>query len=103
MQGVALVLVTIAGVWLIGIALLMAIRPSYCLHLLHVMRARLEASDWRLQLAEQTMRIVAGAALIISAPASRSPALLSVFGWMIVVSSVLILMLPIRWHGAFGS
>jgi hypothetical protein len=33
MQAFALILVAAAGVWLVGVAFLMALRPHYCLQL----------------------------------------------------------------------
>ena len=102
MQTTALVIVVAAGVWLIAVALLMALFPSYCLHLFEKMSANLAAYNWRLNLIEQGLRILAGAAFIIHAPASQLPLLFQMAGWMIVVSSLLILILPMKWHGAFG-
>ena len=39
MQAIALVIVVAAGLWLVGVAFLMALRPGYCLHLLEKMSA----------------------------------------------------------------
>lgn len=67
------------------------------------MAVNLEAGNWRLNLTEQGLRLLAGAALIVRAPASKLPALFEVAGWLVVVSSVLIIAAPIRWHGAYGT
>ena len=103
MQIISLGVIIAGGAWLIGIALLMAALPSYCLRLLGMMGDRLEAADWRLHFTEQGFRLVAGAALIIRSPSSKMPLLLFVFGWMIVVSSLIIIASPVRWHGAFAT
>jgi len=98
----ALIIVIAAGLWLAGVGTLMAFRPSYCLELLEGMTANLEHSNWGLNITEQGLRIVAGAALVMRAPASRVPMAFEVAGWILVASSVLILIVPVRWHGAYG-
>jgi len=103
MQVLALVALSAAGAWLVTVAFLMALRPRYCLHLLSRMSTNLEAGNWRLNLTEQGLRLLAGAALIVRAPDSKLPALFEVVGWVVVVSSILIIAAPIRWHGAYGS
>ena len=103
MQSVALIVVTAAGLWLVGVALLMALRPRYCLHLFETMSANLARSNWRLQFTEQGLRVLAGVALIIRAPASRLPLVFEVAGWLLVATSLLIMVAPIRWHGAYGT
>jgi hypothetical protein len=67
------------------------------------MAAGLEAGNWRLNLAEQGLRLLAGAALIVRSPAAKLPMLFEVVGWFIVLSSVLIIAAPIRWHAAYGT
>jgi hypothetical protein len=102
LQSAALIIVIAAGLWLAGVGALMAFRPSYCLELFERMTANLEASNWRLNITEQGLRIAAGAALVMRAPASRLPMAFEVAGWILVASSVLILVVPVRWHGAYG-
>ena len=99
----AFVIVAAAGLWLVAVALLMALRPNYCLQLLARMAANLEASNWRLQFTEQGLRILAGVGLIVRSPASKLPVAFEVAGWLLVATSLLILILPIRWHGKYGA
>lgn len=103
LQAFALILVIAAGLWLEAVAVLMAARPRTCLHLLEKMRANLLASNWRLQFTEQGLRVVAGVALILRAPASKLPLVFEIAGGVLVVSSVLIMIAPIRWHGEYGT
>jgi hypothetical protein len=98
----ALIVVTAAGLWLAGVGALMAVRPGSALALMARMTASLEAASWRVNLTEQGLRIVAGAALVVRAPASKLPLAFEVAGWLLVAVSVLILVLPVRWHGAYG-
>jgi hypothetical protein len=103
LQAVALIVVAAAGVWLFGVAVLMAVRPRTCLQLLETMTANLERSNWRLQFIEQGLRVLAGAALIVRAPVSKLPTTFEVAGWILVATSLLIMALPIPWHGKFGA
>jgi len=102
MQAIALIVVAAAGLWLVGVAFLMALRPGYCLHLFEKMSANLEPSNWRLQFTEQGLRVLAGVALIVRAPASKLSLVFEVAGWLLVATSLLIMVAPIRWHAAYG-
>jgi hypothetical protein len=103
LQVISLIVVTAASLWLVGVAFLMAMRPRYCLHLLEKMKANLERSNWRLQFTEQGLRVLAGVALIVRAPASKLPLVFDVAGWLLVATSMLIMVAPIRWHGVYGT
>jgi len=81
----------------------MAVRPDYCLHLYNRMLANLEASSYRQNLIEQGLRVLAGAALIVRAPASKLPMPFEIFGWILVVSSLFVMVAPLRWHAAYGA
>ena len=73
MQIVALIIVAASGAWLAAVSVLMALRPRTSLQLLEKMASNLAASNWRLNLTEQGLRIVAGAALIVRSPLSKLP------------------------------
>ena len=102
MQTVALIIVTASGLWLVAVSFLMALGPRYSLQLLEKMTASLAASNWRLQLTEQGLRIVAGVALIVRSPLSKLPLAFEVAGCCLVISSLLILALPIQRHASYG-
>ena len=102
MQTVSLIVVIASGLWLVAVSFLMAFWPRRCVQLIEKMTSSLAASNWRLQLTEQGLRIIAGAALIVRSPLSKLPLAFEVAGWCIVISSLLILALPIRWHGSYG-
>jgi len=65
METTAFVVVAVTGLWLVAIALLMAVRPLRFLHLLS-----LTASSRRINNIEQGIRLLAGWALVIRASAS---------------------------------
>lgn len=102
MQTLSLAILIVAGLWLIGVGGLIGFRPETALALIDRMTASLEASNWRLQISEQGLRIVAGAALIVRAPLSKVPTLFGAAGWILVATSLLILLAPLRWHAAYG-
>jgi len=102
MQMFVFLIIIAAGLWLVAVAFLMALRPRYSLGLLERMAANLSASNWRLNLMEQGLRLLAGTALIVHAAASKLPQVFAIAGWFVVLSSILILLMPIRWHGAYG-
>lgn len=103
MQAIALIVVAAAGLWLVGVAFLMALRPRYCLHLFQRMSANLERANWHVQFTEQGLRVLAGVALILRAPASKLPLVFEVAGWLLAATSMLIMVAPTRWHGAYGT
>ena len=103
MKALALAGVITAGLWLMAVALLMALRPAYSHYLCTKMTAQLERANWRVQFTEQGLRILAGVALIVRAPASKLPEAFGIAGWLLVASSVLILLAPIQWHGKYGA
>jgi hypothetical protein len=102
MQSAALIMVIAAGLWLALVGGLMALRPGLCVGIFERMTVNLEASSWRQNVIEQGARIVAGAALVVRAPASRLPIAFEVAGWILVATSVAIALSPPRWHGAYG-
>ena len=84
--------------FLIGLAVMIAIRPSLAERFL-----RAFASSARSHYTEQGLRLLVGAALVNAASAMRYPSLFTLFGWLIVVSSALLLLTPWQWHQAFGA
>ncbi len=102
MQTVAIIIVLASGLWLVAVSFLMALRPYYCLQLFEKMTLSLSTSNWRLQLTEQGLRVLVGAAMIVRSPLSKLPLAFEVAGACLVVTSLSILTMPIRWHGSYG-
>ena len=102
MQTVALIIVIASGLWLVGISCLMALRPSYCLKVFQKMAASLGMSNWRLQVTEQGLRILAGSGLVVRSSVSKLPLAFEVAGGCLVITSLVILALPIRSHASYG-
>jgi hypothetical protein len=90
-------LVVAFGVFLIGLAVLIAIRPHLAERFLWSF-----ARSARAHYTEQTLRLIAGGAMVIFAPSMWYPDLFRLFGWLIVVTAVALVLLPWRWHYEFG-
>lgn len=87
----------VAGVWLIGLGVFMAVRPRRALDALAAM-----GSTPVVHFGEMGARVLTGCALALAAPASRLPAAISVIGWFLVVSAVVLMLAPRRWHAAYS-
>jgi hypothetical protein len=83
--------------WLIATGVFMAFLPDRTLHVLS-----LTASTRTVNNVEQGLRLLAGVALLLRAPASKLPQAFEIAGWFIVLSSLLLLVLPLRWHSAYA-
>lgn len=90
-------LVVAFGSFLIGLAGLIATNPQIAERFL-----RGFASSARAHYAEQALRLTVGGATVIFAPSMWYPDLFRLFGWLLVVPAVALLLLPWRWHHAFG-
>ena len=85
------------GVFLTGLAVLIAVKPGLAERFL-----RLFAASARAHYTEQVLRLIAGAALVVFAPSMWYADLFKILGWLIGVSAVALLLFPWRWHHEFG-
>ena len=60
------------------------------------------ASSARTHCIEQVSRVLIGAALVVLSPTMWQPKVFWLFGWAIVVSSVVLLCIPWQWHRRLG-
>ncbi len=97
MQSAALFAIMLAGLWLAGVGLLMAMRPERFLHYL-----RRTAATCRINASEQGLRLLAGAALVVRAEASKLPPVFEAGGWFIILSSIALLVIPLRIHAGYA-
>ena len=92
-QGVAVLL----GLWMIGLGVFMAVAPSRALAALAAM-----GGTPTVHFGEMALRIGAGVALVFVAQASRFPTAVQVVGGFLIVSAVVLMLLPRRWHSAYS-
>lgn len=90
-------LASLAGVWLIGVGLFMAVAPRQSLGAL----ARMGSSN-AVHFGEMAVRALVGVVLVGAAPMSRFPDALAVIGWFLVASALVLTVLPRRWHSAYS-
>lgn len=91
------ILVVAFGVFLTGLSVLIAAKPRLAERFV-----RSFASSARVHYAEQSLRLIVGAAMAIFSPSMWYPHLFLLLGWMIAVTAVALLLLPWRWHHEFG-
>ena len=90
-------LVIATGVWLIGLGVFMLIQPRQALAALGQM-----GGSPTVHIGEMAVRILAGVAMIFAAAASRFPVAISIIGSFLIVSALVLLLLPRRWHAAYS-
>ncbi len=93
----AAVLVTLMGLYLISLGVTAAIYPGHATRFLHA-----HASSAFAHVLELSLRLIAGAALLLYAPHMRFGALFAVFGGILVVSTLVMFLIPWRWHQRFA-
>lgn len=93
-QGVAIGV----GLWLVGLGLFMFAAPRRALGTLGSM-----GSATAIHFGELTVRIAAGAALVLAAPLSKFPPSIEVIGWFLMVSAAVLMVLPRRWHARYST
>jgi intracellular septation protein A len=89
--------VVVFGVFLIGLACAAFVKPSIVERFFSGF-----ASSARTHYAEQVLRLLIGASLVVLSPAMWQAGLFRIVGWIVVVSSVGLLLIPWRWHHRFG-
>jgi hypothetical protein len=94
----ALAIVVIAAMYLLALGGAALVRPEYARQFLGA-----HATTRTLHFTESGLRILAGAAFIITAPhAAFTPAFL-LLGWVLVASSVALAIVPWRLHQRFAA
>ena len=91
------ILVVAFGVFLIGLAVLIADKPQLAERFL-----RSFASSARTHYAEQSLRLIVGGAMASFAPSMWYPRVFMLLGWMLAITAAVLLLLPWRWHHEFG-
>lgn len=91
-------LAILVGVWLIGLSLFMLLAPQRALGVLAAM-----GSTPVIHFGEMAGRIAAGAVLMLASDVSRSPQVVNLIGAFLVVSAVVLMVLPRRWHAAYST
>jgi hypothetical protein len=91
------ILVVAFGMFLIGLAALITVKPQVAERFL-----RSFASSARAHYAEQSLRLIVGGAMASLAPSMWFPHVFMLLGWMLAITAAALLLLPWRWHHEFG-
>ena len=84
-------------IFLFGLAIVILIKPKRAERFLSSY-----ASSARAHYTEQVGRLVVGAALVILSPFLWYSDLLSLFCWVLIITTIGLLLTPWRWHNKFG-
>ena len=60
------------------------------------------ATSHGINIAEQAWRGLAGAALVVRAPEALWPEAFRIAGWVLIASSAVLLIVPLRWHAGYA-
>ena len=60
------------------------------------------ATSRTLHFTEMLLRIAVGASLVLHSPKMYAPSAFNLFGWVLIVTSTVLLLLPWRWHHGFA-
>ncbi len=93
----ALALVLLAGLYLVGLGVAVLARPAAASRFLLGF-----AGSGPLHYLELLVRIGVGLAFLHRAPAMLLPAVFSAFGWVLVITSAALLLVPWQWHRRFA-
>ena len=90
-------IVVSTGVFLIGMSVVIAAKPMLAQRILKSF-----ASSPRAHYTEQAIRLTVGAAIVVFAPSMLFSNFFMFFGWLLVVTTVGLLLIPWQWHHKFG-
>jgi hypothetical protein len=96
-QNIAQILVLLSALFLFILACLSLFTPRHAVQFLNGF-----ASSAKTHYLEMVIRLIVGAAFVINAPNMLYCKVFMIFGWLIVVSTVILILLPWRWHQLFG-
>jgi hypothetical protein len=97
MDLLAIGIVALAAVYLIGLAVASIVTPAKAAGFLNGF-----AGSARAHYTEISIRLIVGIALVVAAPGMAYGNLFSLFGWIVIATSIILLILPWRWHQQFA-
>lgn len=97
-NGLSLVLIVAFGLFLLGLAAVVVAAPSAADRFLGSF-----ASSASAHYMEQGVRLLVGAAIVHRAGAMWYPELFRAFGWLLVVTTIGLLLVPWQWHQRFAT
>lgn len=93
----AAAIVVIAGLWLIGLAVAAFTRPESVNNFF----AKFASSAFS-HFLEMALRLLIGAAFVIYAPSMKFSIVFTIFGWMLLLTTAVLLFVPWKLHRKFA-
>ncbi|AKS43390.1 hypothetical protein [Wenzhouxiangella marina] len=93
----AYIIIFLAALFLIALSQLCFIAPDLSARFLGGFAQTLPR-----HLLEMSLRMLVGLALVLAAPDLAWPLAMGLFGWVLIATSMVLLILPWRWHRAFA-
>lgn len=97
-ESAAAAIVVLAGLYLIVLALLALLAPRRAGRFLLGF-----AGSAPKHYAELFLRLIVGAALVLHAPHMLLPRIFTLFGWILIVTTAALCLIPWRWHRRFAA
>lgn len=97
MKTLAAVIVVVSAAWLIGLAMVAFARPEVVKDFFGKF-----ASSAFAHFLEMFLRLMIGAAFVIYAPQMKFPAAVKAFGWLLIVTTAVLLFVPWKLHRRFA-
>ena len=96
-ETLALAVVVLTALYLIGLAAISFLAPAQARRFLKGF-----AGSARARFAEMAIRLVVGCSLLVCAHRMLYPMAFLLFGWVLVATTAILLLLPWRWHHRFA-
>lgn len=91
------VIVVLAGIWLIALATISFARPNLAKRFLGGF-----ASSAFTHFLEVSVRIIVGTAFVLYSPQMKFSVMLALFGWILILTSIVLLFVPWKLHRRFA-
>jgi hypothetical protein len=96
-ERVSAAIVLLAALYLLGLAAISFIAPHRAARFLNGF-----ASSPRVHFSEMLLRLIVGCAFVMNASRMLYSEAFWLFGWLLIVTTVVLLLLPWRWHHRFA-
>jgi hypothetical protein len=96
-ERVSAAIVLLAALYLLGLAAISFIAPDKAARFLNGF-----ASSPRAHFSEMLLRLIVGCAFVMNASRMLYSEAFWLFGWLLIVTTVVLLLLPWRWHRRFA-
>ncbi|NNE26167.1 MAG: hypothetical protein HKN09_04940 [Saprospiraceae bacterium] len=97
MLSLAKIVVILFGVFIIGVGILMLLRPSHARAILAK-----AASTPLINYMELTIRMIPAAALVMVSDISKFPEITTLLGWFMLGTSVILMLMPRAFHHGYA-